>query len=177
MLNAALQHPQPNVAYALGKVEALPFANETFDAVTACMAFHWFMNKKAIAEIKRVLKPRGVLCIIQPRYTAIQKDFRMILERELQRKIPKIWKSGDQFAPFLVQNGFRIARHFVPIKIQYTIDEYLGLLQSCSPWNYVPRSRQVEMLGILKRHYRSKIKEKYVQYLKNVEVIIAQPLK
>ena len=44
--------------------EHLPFADETFDAVTAAQCFHWFDPQPALREIARVLKPGGVLVML-----------------------------------------------------------------------------------------------------------------
>jgi len=53
----------PNVAYHLGKAEALPFPENTFDLVTVGLAFHWFDQEKFLDEANRVLKPGGLLAI------------------------------------------------------------------------------------------------------------------
>lgn len=53
-----------NVSTVLTDVEALAFADETFDAVTCRIAPHHFLNiEKAVAEMARVLKKGGVLLI------------------------------------------------------------------------------------------------------------------
>lgn len=47
-----------------GTAEALPFPAESFDVVTVAQAFHWFDAPAALAEIRRVLRPRGHLLMI-----------------------------------------------------------------------------------------------------------------
>lgn len=47
-----------------GSAEAIPLSDATVDAVFVCEAFHWFEAHTAIAEIARVLRPRGGLAII-----------------------------------------------------------------------------------------------------------------
>jgi SAM-dependent methyltransferase len=47
-----------------GSAEAIPLGNGSVDAVFVGEAFHWFDTRKAIAEIARVLVPRGGLAII-----------------------------------------------------------------------------------------------------------------
>jgi SAM-dependent methyltransferase len=47
-----------------GMAEALPFDEETFDAVVAAQAFHWFQADRALAEVSRVLRPQGRLGLL-----------------------------------------------------------------------------------------------------------------
>jgi ubiquinone/menaquinone biosynthesis C-methylase UbiE len=49
-----------NIFYMRGSALTLPFKSESFDAVTCCGALQLFSNTdQAVAEIARVLKPRG----------------------------------------------------------------------------------------------------------------------
>ena len=52
-----------NVTFRQGDVGALPFADETFDALVSLNGFHAFPDKeKAYAETFRVLKKGGIFC-------------------------------------------------------------------------------------------------------------------
>ncbi|MCX6703173.1 MAG: class I SAM-dependent methyltransferase [Candidatus Zambryskibacteria bacterium] len=50
-----------DIEYKVADVESLPYEDAVFDVVTVGTAFHWFVNEKSVAEIKRVLKPNGIL--------------------------------------------------------------------------------------------------------------------
>jgi SAM-dependent methyltransferase len=52
----------------VARAERLPFADATFDAVTAGQCWHWFDRHVAPAEIRRVLKPGGRLAIVYQTY-------------------------------------------------------------------------------------------------------------
>lgn len=55
----------PATARALdGTAEAIPLTDGSVDAVTVGQAFHWFDGEKALDEIHRVLRPRGMLGLI-----------------------------------------------------------------------------------------------------------------
>ena len=59
----------PQMSFAIASCDKLPFGDQVFDAVTACLAYHHFNNKEGFAEVAvRVLKPGGVLYIADPRF-------------------------------------------------------------------------------------------------------------
>jgi ubiquinone/menaquinone biosynthesis C-methylase UbiE len=51
------------IHYVEGRTEALPFADFTFDVVTAGQCWHWFDRPRAAAEAYRVLKRGGRIVI------------------------------------------------------------------------------------------------------------------
>lgn len=63
MLNQA-ENRCPEGDFLLGDVEALPYDEGTFDAVTSILAFSYFRNPEIVLqEVMRVLKPGGPLVI------------------------------------------------------------------------------------------------------------------
>ena len=54
----------PHVPVVAGVAEALPFRDETFDAVVCAQAFHWFEGGRALPAIHRLLKPNGRLGLL-----------------------------------------------------------------------------------------------------------------
>jgi SAM-dependent methyltransferase len=54
----------PEVAVLASSAEAIPLAGKSVDAVFAAEAFQWFDHERSLAEIARVLRPRGALVLI-----------------------------------------------------------------------------------------------------------------
>lgn len=73
------------VAVVDGRAEDLPFPDDSFDAVVAGSAFHWFDREPTLAEVVRVLRPPGVFGLFGNRYdTSI----------DWQRRLRKISSAG-----------------------------------------------------------------------------------
>jgi SAM-dependent methyltransferase len=75
----------PDVEVHAGTAEAIPLEPRTVDAVMVGAAFHWFSAADALAEIHRVLRPRGGLGLLwnRPEWEAEpwHPQFAAVLER------------------------------------------------------------------------------------------------
>lgn len=63
-MRAQFRRVQPDVALVAAAAEHLPLRDGRADAVVVGQAFHWFRGKKALAEIARVVRPRGGLAVL-----------------------------------------------------------------------------------------------------------------
>ncbi|OWY65166.1 methyltransferase type 11 [cyanobacterium TDX16] len=101
-------HAYPSVSFHTAPALALPFANNSFDAIVSASSFHYFdAPLAALAEMKRVLKPDGtlvildwckdyllcrlcdlVLKVIDPAYQQCytQAEFHQLLNRHLRKR-------------------------------------------------------------------------------------------
>ncbi|MDE1891962.1 MAG: class I SAM-dependent methyltransferase [Betaproteobacteria bacterium] len=55
---------QPSIQYQSALAEQLPINNQCADLITAAQAAHWFNLELFYSEVKRVLKPNGILALI-----------------------------------------------------------------------------------------------------------------
>jgi SAM-dependent methyltransferase len=63
-MRSVLERALPAVRAFPGTAEAIPLPAGSVDAVAVGQAFHWFRGAEALAEIHRVLRPRGGLGLI-----------------------------------------------------------------------------------------------------------------
>jgi SAM-dependent methyltransferase len=63
-MRATFRTVMPDTPLLAGTAEALPFAAETLDVMTVAQAWHWFDHDRAIAEVRRVLRPGGRLGLV-----------------------------------------------------------------------------------------------------------------
>lgn len=63
-MREVLEEVVPQAESLRGRGESIPLGNAEVDAVFSAEAFHWFASEATVAEIVRVLKPRGALVIL-----------------------------------------------------------------------------------------------------------------
>ncbi len=175
MLAKAVAHTEKGTAYVQGQADAIPFASQTFDAVTTFSALHWFCDDDSLQDIQRVLKPKGVLCIVQRRYVSPHaKDLWDILEQTFNLK-PKRLYSTDKFEDRLLANSFKVAQlPIVKTTVKYTLERFLMLLQSYSIWNNVPMNKRSIILKYLRQHFQSHLKAGFIHDTHETTIIIAK---
>ncbi len=85
----ALRRKVQNIAFVQGDGEALPFADDSFDAITISYGFRNIGHYEiALAEFRRVLKPGGRLAILefsQPRSKLFGRLYRFYFKQILPR--------------------------------------------------------------------------------------------
>ena len=59
-----LSHDLPGVTALQGTAQRIPMPDGSADAVVCAQSFHWFASAESLAEIRRVLKPGGMLGLI-----------------------------------------------------------------------------------------------------------------
>ncbi|MDQ1004362.1 ubiquinone/menaquinone biosynthesis C-methylase UbiE [Neobacillus niacini] len=71
-----------NIPYLQGTSENTGLDDSKFDMVTVMRAWHWFEREKAMAEIKRILKAKGTLIVIDSGFLAgpsvVEKTFEVL---------------------------------------------------------------------------------------------------
>lgn len=79
-IHSAVAHER--VSYAISPAERIPVENGSVDLITAAAAAHWFPHEEFHAEVRRVLKPDGVIALwtywnahISPQVDAVLEYF------------------------------------------------------------------------------------------------------
>jgi SAM-dependent methyltransferase len=64
MRSIAESRPEPNIAYRHGTAQTTGLASSSVDVVLIVQAMHWMEPGPTLAEIGRILKPGGVLAVV-----------------------------------------------------------------------------------------------------------------
>ena len=136
------------IEYVSGKAEKLPFKSGQFDAVIAGTAFHWFANKKAFLEIKRVLKPGGFFLAFWKGPTKINTKGKWV-GREVYDKykctsVIKLWRNIDRTKKLFQSGGFKRFKSFNVFETQKdSVNDLIGAHRSNSKYAVLsPRNRK-----------------------------------
>ncbi len=108
MLAAAEQKKVPAARFCPGNAEKLPFSDNQFDVVTCCHSFPYYPDKlRALAEMKRVLKPGGYMLIVSALENNLYDKFIMRLVKLTTGKAS--YPSASRMAQLLRAAGCRVA--------------------------------------------------------------------
>lgn len=102
--------PVYNLRYSQLDTESLPFKDNTFDAVISGRTFGIIPNQeKAVAEMIRVVKPGGLVCIgahgPEHYWEAIDACFRNVNKRYIFGYRPEWWPRSEKYIRRLLEQA------------------------------------------------------------------------
>ena len=127
--------------------EALPFADESLDAITVAQAFHWFDAPAAFAEFHRVLRPGGRLALVwnaRDRSVPWVNEVWSIMDR-VEKRAP--WRNHDEWreSAFVRATGSEFENPWFGELHEATFHHE----QLLSPADVVERVRSVSHVAVL----------------------------
>jgi SAM-dependent methyltransferase len=103
---------QGRVDIQLGDVSHLPYADETFDLITAIEThYYWADLRRDLAEVKRVLKKGGTFLIIAETYRGRRNDW--LYRPTMTLVLRAHYLTPDAHRELLVDTGFTAVRIIV----------------------------------------------------------------
>ncbi len=130
----------PNITYRVEQAEHCELADRSADLITVAQALHWFDRESFYAEVRRVLKPEGVIAAwiyglpqINPAIDKVIKDFH-------DHTVGAFWQAENR----LVEQEYKTIafpfKEIIPpdfiIRGAHSLDELTGLV---STWSAVQR--------------------------------------
>lgn len=116
----AKKHLQEKLTFEEGDAEDLSFADEVFDAVTVAFGVRNFENlEKGLSEMKRVLRPGGVMMILEFSHPASfpWKQFYGFYSKHMIPLVGRLVSGNNQAYTYLPQSvsGFPSGKDFIAI--------------------------------------------------------------
>ena len=143
-MRAVLEEVVPGAEALAGRGEAIPLADASVDAVFSAEAFHWFAKDESVAEIARVLRPRGALVIfwnIPVEFAHVGDEAEAVIDEAFERGgvpgLPRVlsgeWRRPVEDGPFEELREAEVER-----EILNTRDEWIANLLSVSSIAHQP---------------------------------------
>jgi ubiquinone/menaquinone biosynthesis C-methylase UbiE len=151
-MRAILAHNHPDALVLEGAAEALPLTDASVDAVAVGAAFHWFDQPAALAQIRRVLRPPGVLGLLGNGFDTSRAWVAQVRELlgppALGR--PGHWPTGEQLEPYFT----RVEEREIPHEQRLDRQGLRDLASSRSVLAIMPEGERQTVLDSLDRLWR-----------------------
>jgi ubiquinone/menaquinone biosynthesis C-methylase UbiE len=151
-----------NIFYSICPAEQTSFKENQFDLITVAQAAHWFRLNEFYAEVKRVIKPNGLLAIWGYGVLSINPEFDKHLQNFYKNVIGSFWdperKHIDQAyrsIPFPFQEIATPEFHFTK---QWSVKQLEGYLTT---WSAV------------QKYIKANGTNPVTDFIKSVEVLLA----
>lgn len=132
-----------DIEYVVASAEDIDFADNSFDAVTACQCFMYFNKEIVIPKIHRLLKDNGHFCILFMSWLPYESEIALKSE-ELVLKYNPVWNGASynpdkdkQRNPELVtpdwgEGLFETANRFgYEVNLTFTRESWHGRIKAC----------------------------------------------
>lgn len=127
---AANEKGAGNVEFFVSPAETLPFADNTFDCVTAAQCFWYFARDKAIAEIRRVLRPNGLF--VKVYLTWSSQDPAARRSCRLTKRLNPAWSFGSTGYRDVYNHPFPDGRvDVIDCELPFTRETWHGRMCAC----------------------------------------------
>lgn len=123
------------IEYVTGNAHEPPFAERTFDCITAVQCWEYIDPEQAIPAFQRILKPDGCLAVV---YMAWLPDENPVVRRsiEIVRRFNPDWAGYDRrlqyFTPSWCKGSIRLAEmKTLDAEIIFTREAWNGRMRAC----------------------------------------------
>lgn len=142
-IDAATQ--APNITYRQSSAEETPYADNSFDAITAAQSVHWFDHPRYWAEMQRIAKPGAIYCAMGYNRFLGAEEIDELLINPLLDLIDHLWAPNNKlvwygYDPAALQFPLEpIDMDIYPMRLRWSLDRYIQFMES---WSAMRKARQ-----------------------------------
>jgi ubiquinone/menaquinone biosynthesis C-methylase UbiE len=125
----------PRIEYRVATAEDCGIESASVDLVTVAQALHWFDLERFYAEVRHVLKPRGVIAATAYKLATVSPPIDAVVNRYYSETVGKYWPAER----VLVERFEELPFPFAGIKsppfemvAEWSVDQLLGYLRTWS---------------------------------------------
>lgn len=144
----------PNITYSKQPAEHTNFTNQTFDLIVVAQAIHWFKFDEFYAEVKRTLKPNGVLAVLGYGVISIAAEVDKVVDKLYTDIIGPYW---DKERRYIDEHYQTIPFPFEEIKCpqlvitqHWTVEHLLGYLETWSAVKHYQKQNGDNPVNLIK---------------------------
>ncbi len=152
-----------NIHYSLQPAEKTLFEEHSFDLITVAQAIHWFQFDAFYNEVRRTLKPDGVLAVIGYDLCRVDDETDMLIDDLYKNILGKYW---DQERRYIDEKYQTIPFPFDEITCpefemihRWNLEEFIGYLSTWSALKHYTQIHKTNPLVELENQLRAIWKE------------------
>jgi ubiquinone/menaquinone biosynthesis C-methylase UbiE len=134
-INNSMRHHRVN--YSVASAEKSNLNSTSIDLITVAQAFHWFDHEAFFVEVKRVLKPQGVLAIWCYELCSVSREVDAVVYHLYTELLGPFWEKERRFIEEGYRNNIFPLREIAPpsfsMEASWTLDQFVGYLKTWSP--------------------------------------------
>jgi SAM-dependent methyltransferase len=147
--------PHERVKYVANLAEQLAFKDESVDLMSAAQAAHWFDHEKFYREVRRVLRPQGVLALWTYGLAQITPEVDRVVAEFYQHRLGPYWPPERRY----VESAYRdlpfpmeaIATPAFRLDLNWNLDALVGYLGTWSALQRYKKAKGEDPLPELRR--------------------------
>lgn len=152
--NQLSQAPRtPHVNYSVQPAEKTNFPEKHFDLITVAQAIHWFNFEDFHTEVRRVLKPDGIIAVIGYGLCRVDESTDPLIDTLYKETLGSYWDPERRYIDAKYQTipfpfsemacpEFEMAHH-------WTLEEFIGYLSTWSALkHYMAETKKNPLIGL-----------------------------